>query len=101
MVMAPLKLLLTGYALSGAAALMIAATGGGALTSLLAFWLGGPVAVFALATLPGVRRGFRDETRNAVADSAGDSAGDAAGALASMERDRIADRPEREARATG
>lgn len=97
MVMAPLKLLLTSYALSGAAALMIAATGGGALTSLLAFWLGGPVAVFALATLPGVRRGFRDETRNAVAAADGDSAG----ALASMERDRIADRPEREARATG
>jgi len=101
MTLAPLKLLLTGYALSGAAALMIAASVGGALVPLLAFWLGGPLVVFVLATLPGVRRAFRDERRNAAAAGAPIvMARDAADSLASMERDRVEDAPGRAAQKT-
>ncbi|WP_333834785.1 hypothetical protein [Rubrimonas sp.] len=57
--MAPLKLLLTSYALSAAAAAAIAFSADGALAPVLAFWLGGPVIVFALATLPGLRDLYR------------------------------------------
>jgi hypothetical protein len=98
MTMAPLKLLISSYALAGLAALGAAAGGAGAGASLLVFWLGGAAAVFALATLPGARRAFRNDARVLPACETSD---EIVATLAELEDDRAADAPVRTARATG
>lgn len=55
----PLRLLIAGYVIAAGAAVVVHAAAGVLLGALLTFWLGGAVAVVALATLPGVSRRFR------------------------------------------
>jgi hypothetical protein len=83
--MAPLKLLLSGYALAGLAAIGLAAQGAGALGPLLVFWFGGAVAVLTLGMTPGLRGAFRAEAAAIAAED------DIAAGLAQFERDRVED----------
>lgn len=87
--MAPLKLLVTSYGLAVVAAAAVALRADGALAPLLVFWLGGPVIVFGLATIPGLRDVYRapadpDEGRDAAPC-------DARAAVEAFERDRRVD----------
>lgn len=56
---APLRLLLVSYGAAAIVALIAILAGASALTAALTFWLGGPILVVALATLPWVRARFR------------------------------------------
>ncbi len=51
----PLRLLVSSYGLAAVVAVLAADAGAGFGAILLIFWLGGAVAVFALALKPGVR----------------------------------------------
>ncbi len=84
MTMAPLKLLLSSYTLSGLAAASLAAQGAGALGALLVFWLGGAIMVFALGMTPPMRNAFRTEDPEASTMAADD---EVASALARLDRD--------------
>jgi hypothetical protein len=52
----PLRLLVSSYGLAAAAAVLAVFAGAGFVASLLLFWLGGAVTVFALALIPTARK---------------------------------------------
>ena len=82
------RLLLAGYGLSAILGAAYAYSGGGVVSAVLLFWLGGAVATLAIAATPGLGRPFRAEgrpqphARNSLNRWEDDRAADAAAASA-------------------
>jgi len=81
MVMNPLRLILSGYAIAAVIGIIVMAAGAGVMSALLTIWLGGAVCVLVLAAAPGFR------VRRTSLDAAGDLHED----LRRWERDRAGD----------